>query len=226
MTLLRRQTKGIEIVYFLLILLCVLLYLDYKKFNNKKTTMEEKNESNMRRLNTINGIFLLIIAVSGNFTAEVLSCRMRKLLNDNMYAKNLVIISTIYFSLGFVDIQSNLSPIDLLRRSIVIWIFFLIFNRMKPVNMYIVLFLIINILVIRNWIDYLTAKDEEKYEKTINLLFDITDGLFLITSMISIYGFYDYLHQKIKDHSNYGLNNTFNYYTFIFGKVDCDSITS
>ena len=45
MTLLRRQTKGIEIVYFLLILLCVLLYLDYKKFNNKKTTMEEKNES-------------------------------------------------------------------------------------------------------------------------------------------------------------------------------------
>ena len=97
---------------------------------------------------------------------------------------------------------------------------------MKPVNMYIVLFLIINILVIRNWIDYLTAKDEEKYEKTINLLFDITDGLFLITSMISIYGFYDYLHQKIKDHSNYDLNNTFNYYTFIFGKVDCDSITS
>lgn len=222
MYLFKPQTKGLEIVYFLAILLSVLLYLDYKKFNHEKTSIQGKKERKMTRLNTINGIFLLIITVSGNFTAEVLGCRMRKLLNDNMYAKNLVVIATIYFSLGFVDIQSNLSPIDLLRRSIVIWIFFLIFNRMKPMNMYIVLFLIVSILVIRNWIDYLTAKNDETYEKTINLLFDITDGLFLITSMVSIYGFYDYLHQKIKYHSN----DTFNYYTFIFGKLDCDSITS
>ena len=92
---------------------------------------------------------------------------------------------------------------------------------MKAMYMYIVLFLVVSILVIRNWIDYLTAKNDETYEKTINLLFDITNGLFLITCMVSIYGFYDYLHQKINYHSN----NTFNYYTFIFGKLNCDSIT-
>ena len=44
MYLFKPQTKGLEIVYFLAILLSVLLYLDYKKFNDEKTSIKEKNE--------------------------------------------------------------------------------------------------------------------------------------------------------------------------------------
>jgi hypothetical protein len=197
--------------------LTVDFYLKYeKKKNDRNPSIDEENEEKHNGLNTINAIFLIILAVSGNFTAEVLGCRMRKLLEENMYVKQLVIFSTIYFSLGFVDINNSLSPFDLLRRSILIWIFFLAFNRMHSINMFIVLSLIVSTLIIKNWIDYLISKDYEKNIKVIRLLYDISDGIFLIACVITIYGFFKYMNAQKIDHSG-----EFNFNTFMFGNAKC-----
>ncbi len=40
---------------------------------------------------TIKGIFLLILGVSGNFVAETLGCKTQKLLSENMFAKHFII---------------------------------------------------------------------------------------------------------------------------------------
>ena len=48
--------------------------------------------------NSILGVFLLLLAVSGNFIAETLGCKVQKLLTNNMYAKNIIIILITYFS--------------------------------------------------------------------------------------------------------------------------------
>ena len=43
----------------------------------------------------IKGIFLLILAVAGNFVAETLGCKTQKLLSNNMLSKHIIIILTI-----------------------------------------------------------------------------------------------------------------------------------
>ena len=40
----------------------------------------------------IKGIFLLILAVAGNFVAETLGCKTQKLLSNNMLSKHIIIV--------------------------------------------------------------------------------------------------------------------------------------
>ena len=49
---------------------------------------------------TIRGVFLLILAIAGGFTAETLGCRSRRLLSNNMIVKHVVSVFILYFSIG------------------------------------------------------------------------------------------------------------------------------
>ena len=55
-------------------------------------------------LERIKGLFLLILAVSANFVGNLLGCKTQKLLTENMFAKHIVLILLIYFT---VDLTSN-----------------------------------------------------------------------------------------------------------------------
>ena len=55
--------------------------------------MLEKSDS------IIKGIFLLILAISGNFIGETLGCKTQKMLRENMFAKQMVVYLIIYFVL-------------------------------------------------------------------------------------------------------------------------------
>lgn len=61
--------------------------------------------------NTIKGLFLLILAVAGNFVAETLGCKTQKLLSENMLAKHFVIILILYFAIDFTSEKLN-TPFD------------------------------------------------------------------------------------------------------------------
>ena len=76
---------------------------------NKERLASPINKSSTK-FTIIQGIFLLIVAVSGNFVAETMSCQTQKLLSENMYVKNAVIILIVYFSLGFASSEHNISP--------------------------------------------------------------------------------------------------------------------
>ena len=68
--------------------------------------------------------------MSGNFVAETLGCKVRKLLSDNLYIKNFIIILMLYFIVIFT-VEKNRHPIENMKLSIFLWIVFLLFNKTK-----------------------------------------------------------------------------------------------
>ena len=104
--------------------------------------------------NIVVGIFLLILAVSGNFVAETISCQSQKLLYNNMLAKNVIILMVIYFSLGFASSESIVNPLTLAGNSVLVWLFFLIFNKMDIQYTIISIVGMFAILVMKDFVDY------------------------------------------------------------------------
>lgn len=116
--------------------------------------------NNNKNIDKIIGIFLLIIAVCGNFVAETLSCQTQKLLSENMFAKNFIIM-IIYFAIGFTS-DTIINPLILLSQTIMIWVFFIFFNKMTlpfTITSFIGLF---GIIFLNNYIKYYKDKDKDK----------------------------------------------------------------
>jgi len=183
--------------------------------------MTEKDTFSVQgqNLNTIVGIFLLILAVCGNFVAETLSCQFQKLLSTNMMAKNLVIIMIIYFAIGFTSSSSNLNPIEVMGRSLMIWVFFVIFNKMTLGFTLFAFSGLFAILICKNFADYYHKLDKEKNKDLVELLINISDKLFAAVCLIILTGFMFYFSKQYHDYSK-----NFSYTTFLFGKNVCASL--
>ena len=173
--------------------------------------------------NPIKGIFLLILAVSGNFVAETFGCRMQQFLRENMIAKQLIIYSIIYFALSFTS-EGHPYPIDLAKQSAFIWFIFLLFTKMSLTFTIIAFVLLGCIYIIQSFILYYEeqckneSKNQEKYKETIqkfHSLEKITTTLVIVTIVI---GFLLYFTKQYKDY--YKTWSTMN---FIFGVNKCKS---
>lgn len=169
-------------------------------------------------LNLIMGFFLLLLGVCGNYIAETLGCRVRKLLNENMYVKNVIIILIIYFLIGFTN-DNRLHPKYNIMCSLVIWIVFLLFNKTPIEFTFIGGLLLVLILICKNFIDYYEANNKEENKDIIDKLNKVSVYLVYSLFIIIIVGFVIYYNQK---HIEY--NNNFSITKFIFGKVKCKSI--
>tara|TARA_Y100000389_G_scaffold204972_1_gene261455 strand:- start:13833 stop:14393 length:561 start_codon:yes stop_codon:yes gene_type:complete len=175
--------------------------------------------SNFSDLNTVIGVFLLIVAVAGNFIAETLSCQSRKLLTENMFVKNIVIFMVIYFALDFTsDLNEHIHPKDLAIKSLIVWAFFLIFNKMDLKYTGLVFAGLFYILIVKNLIDYYTATDEEGNKEYIEKLNKSAKLTLIILSVLLIVGFSSYSIRQYNDHKK-----DFDIIKFILGKPKCDS---
>ena len=67
---------------------------------------------------TLKGVFLLVLAVAGNFIAETLGCKTQKLLSENMYSKHFISLFVLYFAIGFVNSDSPQHPITVIQTNI------------------------------------------------------------------------------------------------------------
>lgn len=167
--------------------------------------------------NIIFAIFLLTLAVSGNFIAESVSCNMRKLLAENIYAKNLIILLIIYFSTVLIS-EKTITPTEHYKTTFGIWAMFMLFNKMN-VHFTILTFIILfSALVCKNWSDYYTAVDKKKYKTQIDKLNNDFKYLLITSGIIVIIGFLFYFKKQYNDH-----NKNFNILTFIFGRTKCAS---
>ena len=131
--------------------------------------------------NSILGVFLLLLAVSGNFIAETLGCKVQKLLTNNMYAKNIIIILITYFSLGLSNGDDAISPLE---NALLIWSAFIIFNKMN-LTFTLVAFCLLTIkLVLFNYIEYYNKKGEtsksEELKVYYNHLFSFNIGVIIV----------------------------------------------
>lgn len=172
---------------------------------------------NDKAINTITGIFLLILAVSGNFVAETLGCKTQKLLSENMFAKNIIVILIVYFALGLTT-QSKENPVTNMIYSLVIWIFFVIFNKMSLTFTIISFILLAIILICKDFINYYKANDEKDIDKVKNLE-NFVNNIFIINIVLIIVGFLLYFSKQYKDHYK-----NFSFPVFLFGKPTCDSL--
>ena len=170
--------------------------------------------------NIVVGIFLLILAVSGNFVAETISCQSQKLLSTNMLAKNVVILMVIYFSLGFASSEKLVNPITLAGNSVLIWVFFLLFNKMDIQYTIISIVGMFAILVMKDFADYYDATKNKENEHMVPALLKGMDYVFASVCLTVIVGFLLYFKKQYRDYYK-----TFSFMTFIFGKTTCKSLT-
>ena len=188
-----------------------------KDDSSKGDTQPPKKKYN-RKLIIIQGIFLLILAVSGNFVAETMSCQAQKVLSENMYVKHSVIILIIYFSLGFASSENDMSPMELFKQSISIWAFFLMFNKMEMFFTAMVVAMLTILLICKNYITYYTSQDDKKHKEIISTLSLTIDYLFSGIMLTTIIGFGMYFK---KQHNDYF--STFSYSKFLFGTPKCSN---
>lgn len=72
------------------------------QIKDKKQILKYNEEENKFVLGLVKALFLLILALSGNFLAETLSCQTQRIFQD-MYAKHIVLFFLIYFTIDVVD---------------------------------------------------------------------------------------------------------------------------
>jgi len=159
--------------------------------------------------------YLLLLAVSGNFVAETLGCSTRKLLNENMYVKQFLILFLTYFTIGFVNEDDN--PFVNMKYASLIWVLFLIFTKMS-LSFTIFVFSMLSIMyIIQTFINY--YKKEEINKKIVEKLEGIVSALlYIIPGTIGV-GFSLYAKKQYTDHSD-----SWSTLKFLLGTVNCDSI--
>lgn len=185
---------------------------------SKKAKTPPTTSAHSMRMVMIQGIFLLILAVSGNFVAETMSCQAQKVLSENMYVKHGVIVMITYFSLGFASGEENISPVELFKQAVSIWAFFLMFNKMEMYFTAMVVVMLTTLLICKNSITYYEKEDAEKNKEIIKTLTHTMDYLFSAITLTTIVGFGLYFK---KQHSDYF--STFSYTTFLFGTPKCSN---
>ena len=171
----------------------------------------------------VKGLFLLVLAISGNFIAETLNCKTQKLLSENMYAKHLISLFILFFS---ITLFNGEEPLKIFIKTISIYILFLLFTRMNLMFTWIVFILLTVYYVVGLYLDYYVKESEKESEKESDKYLEKIKKLHktkeLITKMILIFiltGFTLYFQKQYKDHyKNWSTTK------FIFGVRNCNSM--
>jgi hypothetical protein len=178
-------------------------------------------------------IFILILILAGGYTIELIPCRLKKLLTENIFIKHFFCLLTLIFFISITDTDQNngknLRKIILNSIFLYIIFMFLIKTHYKFFIVILILLSIIYLLKLKNdeiiqQIDneqkkYLLDKTElniQKYKEQQYYILIIKKVLIIITLINIIIGFIIYLFEKKNKYKN-----KFDYITFIFGVQKC-----
>jgi len=167
---------------------------------------------------TIRGVFLLILAIMGNFTVETLGCRSRKLLTENMPVKHLVSIFILYFSIGIFS-KKQVDPIETFKTTITIYVMFILFTRMNITFTIIVFLLLATNYIIWNYIDYFKSKEDDKYKSKIDNLVKLQNNIFYLILVLILIGFILYTREQYSFYKK-----EWSTVKFLFGTKGCKSM--
>lgn len=166
---------------------------------------------------TIRGVFLLILAIAGGYTAETLGCRSRRLLGDNMLVKHVVSMFILYFSIGIFS-KKQVHPHQTFKTTIAIYFLFILFSRMNIYFTISVFLLLASNYVIWNYIDYFKSQEDDKLKTKIDKLTKLQNNIFYILLILIPIGFTLYAREQ------YGAyKKTWSTGKFLFGTKQCKS---
>lgn len=174
------------------------------------------------------GIFLLILAIMGNFVAETLGCKTQKLLSDSMLVKHLVTFLILYFAIGFTSSETK-HPGSIAINALLIWGMLILFSRMSIEFTMIVFALLTSKYVLTTFTDYYKKLEEENIiedekekmenSKKIEQIEEVGKYIIYSIGTLVLVGFSLYFRKQYKEHSE-----GWSTYKFIFGINKCDSM--
>ena len=171
----------------------------------------------------IEGLFIFILIISGNFLAELFPCRFQKALTDVIVLKHLFGFLTLLF---FVSLQTPLDTFNLtdaFKNSGILYILFLLL-----INSHYTTFIVSMVLLTVSYLLTLKIKENNsnnhdndkediiKIQTSNDTLKNIQSQLHIIVIIVIGLGFLSYLGIKKSEY-----NKKFSYFTFIFGKGSC-----
>tara|TARA_B110000211_G_C14081873_1_gene554962 strand:- start:274 stop:855 length:582 start_codon:yes stop_codon:yes gene_type:complete len=182
---------------------------------NKEAPKEEVPVSTSVSTGTIliKGALLVFLAMSGNFLAELLGCKTQKLLAENMWAKHIILIFSIYFAVGFT---TNLNPVTNMRDTLVIWLIFLLFTKLSVAFTGIIFICLAGLYITQNFLDYYKVQSALS-KKTLDLIVKVKNMFTIGLIIILIIGFTLYSRQQFLDH-----RDDFSAIKLLFGTISCD----
>jgi hypothetical protein len=176
-------------------------------------------------LGIIDGLFLLFLALSGNFLAETLGCQTQELLSRSIFAKQIMTFFIIFFTIDYSDKDIE-SPSSKLTKASIVYVFFLLFTKMDLIPTVLVLLLLISVYVTNSYKKYYEAqfKKNKKVQKQdviqhteqIDDIVKIQKGLMIAVVSIILGGFALYYKEKRTEYYK-----VFDFKKFIFGVVKC-----
>ena len=169
----------------------------------------------------LQGIFLIMLTIVGTTVENTFSCQTLRLLHNNSFAKQIVILCLIYFTIDFTD-DKNSHPIDTLQSTLLIWICYIIVSK-QTLHFTISIFTILVMLYItHNYKDYLDDQlkkntNKKEIQQQSELVNKIIKPLKYILITVASIGFIYYFMQESREHKK-----NFSYRKFLFGANKCD----
>jgi len=117
----------------------------------------------MITIQNIRGLFLILLSVLAGFFIPSMSCQVQRILKSSYLVRYVVLFCLTYFTINFTSSQDE-PPVEQLRDTIYLVLFFILFNRMD-LNFTAIVFLGLTIILfIDNWIEYNTKQINENEE--------------------------------------------------------------
>ena len=175
-------------------------------------------------LGIIDGLFLLLLAVSGNFIAETFGCQTQELLSESIMAKQIMTFFIIFFTISYSNSDTE-NPTTKLIKSSIVYIFFLLFTKMNIFPTVVVLFLLMGLYISNNYKKFFISTFNKKNKSNKNLvshqdkiknITKIQKILIIGVTIVISMGFFNYYKEKQIEYKN-----SFEFRKFIFGVIKC-----
>lgn len=162
---------------------------------------------------TIDSVFLLFIAISANFLGNTLNCRIQYDLTTIPILRNIFLYLIIVFTIDFTS-KSSMNVEEILTKSFVIYIFYIMLSKQEFVTLYIVI-----ILMIATYLCYLQTNYLKENNKDVKFYEDLTSFLIFGITSVTIIGFLMYFSRQREEHKD-----SFDIVKFLFGTNICDKM--
>ncbi len=185
---------------------------------------EKQNNPNLDKLLVIHkGLLLFLLIISGNYIGNLFSCRIQNAFTNNIYSKHIIGFISLYFFIILVDPNlERINPLKTLILTIPIYVYFLILSKAEAPVFLVIIFLLIFLVMINSYHNYLNIKKAEKnslskreefYSQNIISVKKFIIGTIFVLTLL---GFLVYLGMKKVEYQG-----KFKLLSFIFGTKAC-----
>ena len=165
--------------------------------------------------NSLNAIFLMMVAVSGNFIKEMFPCGFQKVFDRSVILKYILTFFILFISVILIkpSITKGRSLIFIFGITIFIYIWFILMTKMNVYFFLTLLFILFILYICIQYYSYKKLSDKDKKEYNI-----ITTTIFVLSIVITVIGFLLYYGEK-----KYEYKKMFSWNKFFFDTVVCNN---